>query len=185
MSVEDITIGDPFFSVKLIKSKKNIFVNGKAIVLNLSNSPLKIRQQVLGHLQSVIVIDTALTDVQCAVLIEGLSNHLSDSDLLKKVCMKWPTAFEVRKEERLRGVEHYMSPKQWVGQIGLTFYCSMSVPLKVGLHKDHPFCPLPGFREVHTQVIGVGKMQQCYQKDIRSLYIEELNGAGGYSQANV
>ena len=46
MSVEDITIGDPFFSVKLIKSKKNIFVNGKAIVLNLSNSPLKIRQQV-------------------------------------------------------------------------------------------------------------------------------------------
>ena len=28
MSVEDITIGDPFFSVKLIKSKKNIFVNG-------------------------------------------------------------------------------------------------------------------------------------------------------------
>ena len=49
MSVEDITIGDPFFSVKLIKSKKNIFVNGKAIVLNLSNSPLKIRQQVLGH----------------------------------------------------------------------------------------------------------------------------------------
>ena len=106
MSVEDITIGDPFFSVKLIKSNKNIFVNGKAIVLNLSNSPLKIRQQVLGHLQSVIVIDTALTDVQCAVLIEGLSNHLSDSDLLKKVCMKWPTAFEVRKEERLRGVEH-------------------------------------------------------------------------------
>ena len=81
MSVEDITIGDPFFSVKLIKSNKNIFVNGKAIVLNLSNSPLKIRQQVLGHLQSVIVIDTALTDVQCAVLIEGLSNHLSDSDL--------------------------------------------------------------------------------------------------------
>ena len=92
--------------------------------------------------------------------------------------MKWPTAFEVRKEERLRGVEHYMSPKQWVGQIGLTFYCSMSVPLKVGLYKDHPFCPLPGFREVHTQVIGVGKMQQCYQKDIRSLYIEELMAPG-------
>ena len=37
MSVEDITIGDPFFSVKLIKSNKNIFVNGKSIVLNLSN----------------------------------------------------------------------------------------------------------------------------------------------------
>ena len=38
MSVEEITIGDPFFSVKLIKSNKNIFVNGKAIVLNLSKT---------------------------------------------------------------------------------------------------------------------------------------------------
>lgn len=29
MSVEEITIGDPFFSVKLIKSNKNIFCEWK------------------------------------------------------------------------------------------------------------------------------------------------------------
>jgi hypothetical protein len=71
-----------------------------------------------------------------------------------------------------------MSPKVWVENIGLTMYHSGSVPLNVGLHKDHPFCPEPGFREVHTQIVGVGKMQQCRERDINTLYWEETMAPG-------
>ena len=71
-----------------------------------------------------------------------------------------------------------MSPKIWVGNIGLTMYHSGSVPLNVGLHKEHPFCPVPGFREVHTQIVGIGKMQQCYEKDLATLYFEETMAPG-------
>jgi hypothetical protein len=75
-------------------------------------------------------------------------------------------------------VGHYMSPKEWVGQQGFTFYYSATVPLNVGLHKDHSFCPVPGYREVHTQIVGLGKMQQCLAKDLSSLYFEELMAPG-------
>ena len=61
----------------------------------------------------------------------------------------------------------------WLGQLGLTIYFSGSVPLNVGLHKDHDFCPVPGYREVHTQLVGFGKMQQCRDRDIKTLYLEE------------
>ena len=71
-----------------------------------------------------------------------------------------------------------MSPKVWVENIGLTMYHSGTVPLNVGLHKDHPFCPEPGFREVHTQIVGVGKMQQCRERDINTLYWEETMAPG-------
>ena len=53
-----------------------------------------------------------------------------------------------------KGIAHYMSPKVWLGQLGLTIYFSGSVPLNVGLYKDHDFCPVPGYREVHTQLVG-------------------------------
>jgi hypothetical protein len=50
--------------------------------------------------------------------------------------------------------------------------------LNVGLHKDHDFCPVPGFREVHTQIMGFGKMQQCTERDIATLYLEEPMAPG-------
>ena len=97
---------------------------------------------------------------------------------MERVRATWPSAYEVRGEDRLKGVEHYMSPKVWIGQTGLTLYHSGSVPLNVGMHRDHPFCPVPGFREVHTQVVGYGKMQQFRERDLKTLYLEELMAPG-------
>ena len=37
---------------------------------------------------------------------------------------------------------------------------------------------MPGFREIHTQVVGFGKMQQCREKDINTLYLEESMAPG-------
>ena len=93
---------------------------------------------------------------------------------LKEVRQSWSRAFDIRKEGRLRGIEHYRSPKLFC----LSMYHSASVPLNVGLHKEHPFCPEAGFREVHTQIIGFGKMQQCRTQDISTLYMEESMAPG-------
>ena len=117
-------------------------------------------------------------DLPHAVLIEGFADHDDDDALMARIRQAWPSAYEVRGEERLRGVEHYMSPKVWVGQFGFTIYHSASVPLKVGLHRDHAFCPVPGFREVHTQIVGFGKMQQCREQDVDTLYLEEPMAPG-------
>lgn len=178
MSIETLGIGDPFFTLRILKGETAYRISGKTIVLNLSRDPIRVREQTLGELQSVVLQRTDIRDVIHAVLIEGYADHADDETLMADIRKAWPSAFDVRGEERLRGIEHYMSPKVWVGQFGFTLYHSASVPLNVGLHKDHAFCPVPGFREVHTQIIGFGKMQQCRERNVETLYLEEPMAPG-------
>lgn len=178
MSITKIDIGEPFFSLELVEDEQSLSVISKTIVVNLSENPIMIEKQRLAEFQSNYVMGTDLVNVDQAILIRNLRPDLSEQEFCHQVGEYWPSAYQVRKEERLRNVGHYMSPKEWVGQQGFTFYYSATVPLNVGLHRDHSFCPVPGYREVHTQVVGLGKMQQCLAKDLSSLYFEELMAPG-------
>ena len=178
MSINRLDFAEPFFTVKLVEDEREYTTQGKSIVLNLSEKPIRVRDQQLGHLQSAVFANVALDDVEKAVMVERFADYPDEHALFERVRSVWPSAYDVRQEERLRGVSHYMSPKIWIGNLGLTMYHSGSVPLNVGLHKDHPFCEVPGFREVHTQIIGFGKMQQCLEKDASTLYLEEPMAPG-------
>lgn len=178
MSVTTLDISEPFFTTKVFQDEAGYQVRGKSILLNLSERQIQIRDQKLGHLQSVIVSDVELFGLEHAVLIERFADYPNENELLECVRATWPSAYEVRGEERLRGIGHYMSPKVWLGQFGFTMYHSATVPLNVGLHREHAFCPVPGFREVHTQIIGFGKMQQCRERDVSTLYLEEPMAPG-------
>lgn len=178
MTIQVLDIAEPFFGLRHIQEEDSVSVGEPAILLNLSDSALRVEDQQLGSLQSAIVSNVALSGVARAILIEGVTRHDDEARLMASIRALWPLAFDVRGEARLRGVQHYMSPKTWVGQIGFSFYHAASVPLNVGLHRDHPFCPVPGFREVHTQIAGFGKMQQCRENDISTLYLEEPMAPG-------
>lgn len=178
MPIETVQIGEPFFKLSHVSDETEYNIGDRAIVLNLAESPIMIEDQALAPLQSAIFANTVLRDVQRAVIVEHFEHDGGDETLCAEIRKAWPSAFDVRGEERLRGIEHYMSPKNYLGNLGLTFYHSASVPLKVGLHKEHPFCPVPGFREVHTQIVGFGKMQQCREKDPATLYLEEPMAPG-------
>lgn len=178
MTLHAINIGRPFFEITLIEQESDFEVSGGAIVLNLSQHSLRLEAQQLTSLQSGIVRNARLQEVDWAVVVEGFEDFDNEDAFCADVRRTWPSAFEIRGEERLRGVEHYMSPKVRIGEVGLSLYHSASVPLNVGLHREHPFCPVPGFREVHTQLVGFGKMQQCRERDLSTLYLEEYLAPG-------
>ena len=178
MSLQTIDIAQPFFDVTFVSSVESYDVVGRAIVINVGDDSIFIEGQTLTPLQSIIVVNAQLISVDKVLLVFGFDKYKDEAELMSSIRQVWPSAFELRGEERLRGVEHYMSPKVWLGQMGLTFYHSASIPLNVGLHKEHPFCAIPGFREVHTQIVGLGKMQQCAEKDLSTLYLEEIMAPG-------
>ena len=178
MPVLTLSIADPFYRVQIVRNEAAVTITERTIVLNLAEEPLQILGQTLEQFQSAILRDISVESAVHAVLIEGLDDHPDEAALMAQIRETWPSAFDVRQEERLRGVGHYMSPKVWVGQFGFTVYHSSTIPLNVGLHKDHDFCPVPGFREIHTQIAGFGKMQQCREKDVSTLYLEEPMAPG-------
>jgi len=178
VTISTLDFAEPFFTVQYLENEQSYAVVGKTIVLNIADAPIVIERQSLGTLQSLVVCDCTIAQLNRAVLIERFTDHASDNDLFNQIKQVWPRAFDVRKEERLRTVSHYMSPKVQLGNLALSMYHSASVPLNVGLHKYHPFCDVPGFREVHTQIVGFGKMQQCREQDINTLYLEEALAPG-------
>lgn len=178
MPTKTIEIGVPFFSIHHIADEPQYQIIGKSILLNLGSRSIAIENQRLGKFQSVVVANTQLHDLQEAVVIEGFDTHADEAALFARVRQHWQLAYDVRGEERLRGVEHYLSPRDTVGNIRFSMYHSGTVPLKVGLHQQHPVCSQPGFREIHTQIVGFGKMQQCREKDLQTLYLEEPMAPG-------
>ncbi|MYA89057.1 MAG: hypothetical protein F4X97_11530, partial [Boseongicola sp. SB0662_bin_57] len=111
MSVRTLDFAEPFFTVRIVTASPAHRVAGKVILLNLSGEPVQVREQRLGHLQSAVVADVELRDVAHAVIVERFEDHDNEDRLFSEVRRIWPSAFDVRQEERLRGVSHYMSPK--------------------------------------------------------------------------
>lgn len=178
MSVALLAFAEPFFTVKYVTDEAEYKVEERSILVNLSEQPIWIEAQRLGFLQSVVVTGIIIRKVAKGLLVERFSNYPDEEALFKEVKKIWPLAYDIRKEERLKGVSHYLSPKASLGNIRLSMYHSGSVPLNVGLHKDHVHCGEMLLKEVHTQIVGYGKMQQCLEKDIDTLYLEEPMAPG-------
>ena len=178
MTVEALEFAEPFFTVRLVKDEASFQIFERSILLNLAEKPIRVQDQKIDYLNSAILTNTSVQAAEYCVIIERFDERSDQNSLFEEVRKTWPSAWDVRKEARLKGVSHYMSPKVWVGQLGLSMYHSASVPLNVGLHKFHDFCPVPGFREVHTQIVGFGKMQQCIEQDLQTLYLEEPMAPG-------
>ena len=173
MSIKTLDFVEPFFTVKYLLNEGEYPVGEKSIIVNLSEKPIKIQDQQLGFFQSVVVTNTSICEVERGVLVERFSDYVDEKAFLDEVKKTWPLAYDIRKEERLKGVSHYMSPKISLGNIDLSMYHAGSVPLNVGLHKSHPHGGDKAIKEVHTQIVGFGKMQQCLERDINTLYLEE------------
>lgn len=178
MSTEVLDFAEPFFSVKYLQNESECQIGESCILINISEQPIRIQDQKLACFQSVVVTNTTIKDVQKAVLVERFASYDDEDALLERVRGTWPLAYDIRKEERLKGVSHYLSPKVNRGNINFSMYHAGSVPLNVGLHKEHVHLGDLLVKEVHTQIVGFGKMQQCMEKDINTLYLEEAMAPG-------
>ena len=91
--------------------KKNSSYKRAVFCLIYRNSLIRIKNQKLGFFQSVVVTNITIQDVEKGVLVERFSSYTDEEMLFEEVKKIWPLAYDIRKEERLKGVSHYLSPK--------------------------------------------------------------------------
>ncbi|MDH7483788.1 MAG: hypothetical protein QHH01_04095 [Spirochaetales bacterium] len=179
MSVQQLSFAEPFFSVQYIVEEERFEVGTeRCILLNVSDAEVKVEEQLLGFLCSTVVTNTVLGNVHRAILIEHFDKYAEAEieKLYEHIRSAWTLVFDATGLERHKGVQLWRSPKEHLGNIDVNMCYAHSIPLHVGLHKTH-WGP-PEFREVHTQIIGYGKMQQCRQNDISTLYREDYLAPG-------
>ena len=127
----------------------------------------------LGFLKSTILRNTEIRDVQHAVVIENYLKNGNGPELFDKIRDKWPIYYDMSRQERHRGLNIWRSPKEMVDNIAFNL-CLINAGVDSGPHKEHT----PHFREVHTQVLGYGKMQKFEENDLNTLYQEVILAPG-------
>ncbi len=175
-----LDFAEPFFSVRYLLEVEEREVGPKSIVVNLSAQPLRIRDQTLAFFRSVIVTDTSLREVRRCLLVEDFEGYGDAQELFERIKKTWVLAYEATREQRHKGVALWRSPKVGLGNIEVNMCYADTVPLRVGLHRLH--WGGKTFKEVHTQIVGYGKMQQCREQDVETLYLEEALAPGSTHQ---
>ena len=176
MSIKKLDFCAPFFKATLIENESQYTVSQNSILLNLSDNPVKANTQSIAFYESKIVNNIELNNIDRIVLIEGFDAYPNEAKLFEEIKQTWALAYDARGEERLKGVPFWMSPKDTLGNIKFSMYFAGRVPLQVGLHQTH--VGFNNLKEIHTQIVGFGKMQQCFEKDINTLYLEDTLAPG-------
>ena len=176
MSIQKLDFAESFFPVSYICGESTYEVGNKSILLNLSEAPVLINGRPLDFFRSVTVAGITLKCVERCLLIGKFLDYPDIGELYDRIRDKWTLAYDATREERHKGVALWRSPKQQIGNVAVNMCLAGSVPLNVGLHREH--WGGPPIKEVHTQIVGLGIMQQYRENDLNTLYREEYMAPG-------
>ena len=176
MSITALDFASPFFPVSYVQGEKQLAVRKKSIVFNMSEKDLYINGRPLGFFRSTVAVNTVITNVECALIIEKFDAYPDQKALFEHVKNTWVLAYDATHEERHKGVALWRSPKIQLSHSAVNMCLAGSVPLNVGLHREH--WGGPPIKEVHVQIVGLGRMQQYYENDLKTLYREDLMAPG-------
>jgi hypothetical protein len=176
MSITVLDYASPFFPVSYVQGEQEYTVHEKSIVFNMSDEDLYINGRPLGFFRSTVAVKTGIRHLERSLIIEKFAAYPDTKALFEQVKSTWVLAYDATHEERHKGVALWRSPKIKLGNIAVNMCFAGSVPLNVGLHREH--WGGPPIKEVHVQIVGVGRMQQYYENDLKTLYREDPMAPG-------
>lgn len=176
MSITVLDFAEPFFPVDYLVDEQRYYVSDKCIVFNLSETPILINGRKLSFFQSTVAVNTEIQECKRVLVIKKFDLYDTE-ELFDRVRNIWPRAYDVTGAERHKGIKLWRSPKIQIGNVAINMCYAGSVPLNVGLHREH--WGGPPIKEVHVQIVGTGRMQQFTENDISTLYREDPIAPGG------
>lgn len=170
MSVRSLQCACPCYAIKAVTEERNYHIGPKSILINLCDDALMIKEMPLLNLQSAVLTSITLKHVACALVVEGFT-AVCEEEALRALRAAWPLMSELSPAERYKGLPLRRSPKERVGNVEFNLF-HVDPGTDVGLHSPHPY------NEVHTQLVGHGKMQKYRDNDFSTLYMEEILAPG-------
>jgi len=171
MGIKKLQFSEPFYTIKFIDDEKQHKVDDTSIVISLGEKGILVKGRPLQYLKSTIVRNVIINNIQGALVIEDYERNRDHAKLFGEIQKQWPLMYDITREERFKGIPARRSPKEKVENIELYLFF-VAAGTDVGLHKQHSLL------EVHTQLLGYGKMQKFEEKNYDTLYQEEILAPG-------
>jgi hypothetical protein len=176
--IKIMTIGEPIFKIKYFEKEKDMKIDQLGILINLSideKKDIMIEGIPLHPLKGTIVGHVTIPEIDAAVLIENYEEVSNDPNLFDKISKSWPLMYNLRPEERFKGLPFYhaVGDNELTSRINIYLDC-IAAPRRLGLHKNHP----RNIDEYHCQIVGCGSMKKFHENDYSTMY-QELYMAPG------
>lgn len=165
-------------TLDLVEFAGDYKVDGEKLFINIGQEPINLMQDEdrVKSLNSRLVKDARFVSNSGLALEIATDNpnYEVTSSLKNEIMAKWSRASELFPQvEYFKNLEMYRSAKVGLGiyQVNLWYLAASS---QGRIHKEHDF------REVHTQVMGLGQMVKYYKSDYDTAY-ERVFMAPGFT----
>lgn len=170
-----LNFSEKFLKAEYVENAKNYHIGEKTIVVNLGNSDIEIFGRDLKPLKSSIYSDVQLKKAERIVLITIRTDLFSKDAFTfsKEIRKKWKRAYDIFPLPRLKDTKLWRSEKDKEENIEFNLWFA-SAGTNCGIHNEH------NFKEIHTQICGIGRMQKFNENDQKTLY-QEIFMSPGYT----
>lgn len=164
---------EPFLRVEYLENVKDLPIGGKTIVLNVHDVAISIAGKPLkpwsSSIYSKLVIPSA-PKIVCITLESDLFSH-TPFPHASTIKGKWTQVHDIIPLPHLEGTKLWRSDKERVNSIELNLWFA-EAGTNCGIHNKHDF------RELHTQIFGIGRMQKFHKNDLDSFYQDVFMSPG-------
>jgi len=163
----------PFLTVEHLSSVRNLSIPRKTIVLNTSENEVRVAGRVLRPWNSSIYSECTVVQADSLICMTLEADFFSCDPLRygPELRDNWVHVHDVSPERHSKAIKLWKSSKDRVNSIEFNLWFAMS-GTHCGIHRTHDF------RELHTQVFGLGRMQEFHRDTYDSLYQQVFMGPG-------
>ncbi|HUU15874.1 MAG TPA: hypothetical protein VMW72_01890 [Sedimentisphaerales bacterium] len=164
---------ETFLRAEYIENAVNYRLVSQTVVINAHNKQIVIEGKSLkpwnSSIYSSLVIPKA-PKIICITLDTDLflSGSYPHADVLTR---KWSRVDKLFPVPHLKDTQLWRSEKDRIGPVEFNFWFA-AAGTNCGIHNEH------NFKEFHTQVFGIGRMQKFHKNDRNSIYQEVFMSPG-------
>ena len=168
-----LRFSEVFVEVKYLENVQNLPIQGKTIVLNADDTEIKIEGKPLRSWNSSIYSDIVIPTATKIVCITLHTDSFSSSPFpdASTIDDKWTHVHDIIPLPHLKDTKLWRSDKERVDNIEFNLWFA-GAGTDCGIHNEH------AFRELHTQVFGIGRMQKFRKNDHDCLYQDVFMSPG-------
>jgi hypothetical protein len=174
MGTKVLNFSEPYVKVQYLEDVANYRIDSKTILINVDEkSALPIEGKTLQPMNSSIFANTVVKNARRVISINVDPDVFSLSPFKHASAIKgkWSNVYEIYPLPHYKGVKLWRSDQDRVNGVGFNLWFA-EAGTDCGIHIEHKF------REVHTQVFGIGRMQKFHKNDPISIYQDVFMSPG-------
>lgn len=166
---------EPFVKVEYAQNVADLRIDGQTTVLNLGDATIGVGSTSLKPLHSSIYSSIGIPSAATLLLITtdaGVS-VTEPFPHAEHIFKHWTHVYDLLVLPHMKETQLWRSPQERVGDVAFNLWYAPA-GTDCGIHNRH------SFRELHTQLFGIGRMQKFHEDNQDTLY-QDVFMAPGYT----